>query len=62
MLAGALLLLAVSVFNGPLDGGLPGWLTFALNYCGYGFLAVGFVLAMRSFSEREAAKKKRPKE
>ena len=48
LLTGAVLLLATSVLAAVLDDGLPGPLVFALNFIGYGLLAVGFLKRLRA--------------
>lgn len=51
MLVGAVILLAQSLVNAFVEGGLPDWGRFILSFLGYGFLAAGFAIRMRAIKE-----------
>ena len=61
MLAGAFVLLGNALAAAMLDTPPPAWLTMILNFVGYGLLAVGFGIRMRSIKEarRRAADDKK---
>lgn len=51
MLAGAFVLLGNALAAALLDAPPPTWLTMIANFVGYGLLAVGFGIRMRSIKE-----------
>lgn len=54
MLLGALVLLANALADALMDGTPPRWISLLLAFVGYGFLAVGFGIRMRSIKEARA--------
>jgi hypothetical protein len=51
MLLGAFILLGNAVADATLESEIPDWLTVVVNFLGYGFLAAGFGIRMRSLKE-----------
>ena len=56
MVAGCVVLLALTIAQGVTGFGLPRWFDITARFTGYGLLAVGFTLMMRAKRERRLAK------
>ncbi len=57
MLTGAFLLLGLALVRPVIGVRPPDWVYAVVNFCAYGLLAVGFVLAMRARREAEEKRK-----